>query len=207
MSALRPVRLTLLRPSPGAGPAIALLSWLVCWAPPGFIEPAAADEAPATRGCYARTYDADHMGAHKGQFVTKASVDILPPRPEQLDDPKWGIVSNATLRVWVKGHKAPFESFGACSARGGILECGGSVSAAEEDACKANTPGVHDCRVDSGDAGNFRIETRPQGIVVAVVGRLELVFAGSDTGPYLNLVASDAQNRDFLLHPAAQACR
>lgn len=160
----------------------------------------------ARHGCYERAYETKHLKAHKGQFVTKAEVDIQPARSEQLQDKKWGIVANADLRIWVKGYKKPFTSYGACSVKNGALDCGGSVSAAEEDQCGSSKPGVHKCRVDLGDAGDFRIETRPEGVVVSIIKRLELIPDGSDTGPYLNLVSSDGENSDFLLKAAEGKC-
>lgn len=149
-------------------------------------------------GCYERVYEARHLKAHKGQFVTKAKIEISPAGREQRGG-KWGIVANADLRIWVKGYNKPFESYGACSLKGGALVCGGSVSAAEEDECRSSRPGVQNCRVDMGDAGGFRIEARSEGVVVKVPKRLELVRGGSDTGPYLNLVSYDGENSDFLL--------
>lgn len=156
-------------------------------------------------GCYVRAYDARHLKAHKGQYVTRAQIEIVPASREQLSDNKWGIVANADLRIWVKGEKTPFDTYGACSLKGGALVCGGSVSAAEDDECRSSRSGVHDCRVDLGDAGGFRIESRRDGVVVSIPKRLELVSGGSDTGPYLNLVAHDGQNSDFLLQPS-EAC-
>lgn len=167
---------------------------------------AGASGALARHGCYERIYGAQHMNTHKGQFVTKVTVDIGPAQSEQLMDKKWGIVANADVRIWVKGHKKPFLTYGACSVKGGALDCGGSVSAAEDDQCKSSKPGVHGCRVDLADAGGFRVETRPKAVVISIPKRLELIPNNSDTGPYLNLVSSDGENSDFLLKPADGAC-
>lgn len=167
----------------------------------------AADVLPAT-GCYERVYDAAHLKAHEGQFVVRARMEIVSPFEEQLTDKATAtpIVANGDFRVWVRGRKKRFESYGACKARGGALMCLGSVSAAEDDYCNHSKPGVHDCRVDDVDAGAFTIETRPGGIVIKIEKRLELLYEGSDTGPYLNLVEDDAQNHDFLLERTGEAC-
>lgn len=164
-------------------------------------EARAADALPQ-QGCYQRVYSGPHMEAHKGQFIVKAELEIKPPEPEQGH----GIVANAALQVWVKGKKASFETLGACDVQGGALDCGASVSAAEVDQCKSSVPGVHDCRVDLGDAGSFRIEVRSGGVVVSVPKRMEMGQTGSDSGPYLNLVGSDKENSDFLLERAPEPC-
>ena len=168
----------------------------------------AADSLPQT-GCYERVYDAAHLAAHKGQFVVRTRVEIVSPFDEQLQDKttKTPIVANADFRVWVRGRKLRFESYGACTAEGGALACGGSVSAAEDDFCDHNKPGVHDCRVDAADAGDFNIEVRPEGILLTIVKRLELLYEGSDSGPYLNLVEADAENHTFLLTRTGEVCR
>lgn len=167
----------------------------------------AADALPAI-GCYERIYDAAHLKTHKGQFVVRARVEIVAPFEDQLKDNNTStpIVANGDFRVWVRGRKKRFESYGACKARDGALACLGSVSAAEDDYCDHNKPGVHDCRVDDVDAGAFTIEARAGGVVVKIKKRLELLYEGSDTGPYLNLVEDDAQNHDFLLTRTGDAC-
>lgn len=164
----------------------------------------AADALP-TRGCYQRAYEAAHLDAHKGQFVVKANLNIMPPTQDQLADKKWGIVANAELNVWVRGQKTIFQTEGGCSVKGNGLDCGAAISAAETEVCKTQTPGVTSCRVDLGDAGGFRIEARAEGVVVSIPKRVELTALNSDTGPYLNLFAGDKENSDFLLKPAG-AC-
>lgn len=165
----------------------------------------AASAGSPRMGCYERVYDSRHLQAHRGQYVVEATLNISPARAEQRGS-KWGIAVNADLTLRVRGQNVAFETYGSCSRRNGALECGGSVSAAEEDQCRSSKSGVHNCRVDLGDAGDFRIETRPEGVVVSIPKRLELVALGSDTGPYLNLVSNDGENSDFLLRPSADAC-
>lgn len=166
----------------------------------------AADRLPAN-GCYERLYDAAHLKAHKGHFVLRARVEIVVPFDEQLKATSTTIAANADFRVWVRGRKKRFESYGACTAQTGALACGGSVSAAEDDFCDHNNPGVHDCRVHDADAGDFKIEVQPEGVLLTIVKRLELLYEGSDTGPYLNLVESDAENHSFLLVRTGDVCR
>jgi hypothetical protein len=169
--------------------------------------PAFAGDRLAANGCYERAYDAAHLKAHKGQFVLRARVEIVAPFDEQLTAKSTTIVANADFRVWVRGHKKRFESYGACAAQAGALACGGSVSAAEDDYCDHNRPGVHDCRVDDADAGDFKIEARPEGVLVTIIRRLELLYEASDSGPYLNLVEDDAENHAFLLKRTGDVCR
>lgn len=171
--------------------------------------PATAAESLPQPACYERVYDAAHLAAHNGQFAVRARVEIVPPFDEQLEDKATTtpIVANADFRVWVRGRKLRFESYGACTAHAGALACGGSVSAAEDDFCGHNKPGVHDCRVDDSDAGNFKIEVRPEGILLTIVKRLELLYEGSDSGPYLNLVEGDAENHAFLLTRTGDVCK
>jgi len=81
--------------------------------------------------------------------------------------------------------------------------CLGSLSAAEADTCKSKRDGVRDCRVDPTDAGSFTVEGRPDGLLISIQTRLELVPAPYDVGPYLSLSAGNAENRAFLLKTIA----
>jgi hypothetical protein len=51
--------------------------------------------------------------------------------------------ADARLRMWVKGQKPGFDSFGACRPANGGLSCEGSLSAAEADVCTTDNDGVH----------------------------------------------------------------
>jgi hypothetical protein len=165
----------------------------------------AAADVPLA-GCYERVYDAAHLAAHKGQIVTRAT--LLVKAMEPMKTPAGRLVAEATVRMWAPHHKERFDSMGACSVSGAGLACGGSVSAAEIDVCKTRTTGVRDCRVDLGDGGAFDVAGRPDGLVVTVRGRLELMPSPYDTGPVMNLSGKDAENNSFLLKPAAaEVCK
>lgn len=149
---------------------------------------------PPLAGCYERIYDAAHLATHKGQLVVRATIAIA--ETKGLDAP---IVADATLKLWVRGKDKSFDSFGACSAKGEVLTCSGSLSAAEEATCKSKRDGLRECRIDPAEAGGFKVEGKSEGVLVSIPRRLELVPAPYDVGPYLNLSAGNAENRAFLL--------
>jgi hypothetical protein len=169
---------------------------------------AAVAEVPAP-GCYERVYDAAHLAAHRGQLVVRATV--LVKEPDAVEAAKRGPdhVPDAQLRLWVKGQKPSFDSFGACRPANGGLICQGSLSAAEADACKTSSDGIHgNCRIDAADAGAFGVVARAGGLMVTVLRRLELVPAPYDGGPFLYLSPGNVENHAFVLKPAPeQACR
>lgn len=163
---------------------------------------AQAETLPAL-GCYARAYDKAHLAAHKGQIVKEAWLAIEPRK----DVPPYPFL--ATLQFSPKGRgKATFSTFGACKEDGGGLLCNASLSAEETDLCKKKGDGVRHCRIGYDKSGSFRITTAPEGVLVAVVERLEM--PGPDTGgrsSYLYLGPDNAENHAFLLRPAdAKAC-
>jgi hypothetical protein len=98
----------------------------------------------------------------------------------------------------VRGNDKSFDSTGACSAT-----CAGSLSAAEEPTCKSKRDGLRECRIDGSDAGGFKVEGKPEGVLVSIPSRLELVQDPYDVGPYLNFSSSNAENRAFLLKKTA----
>jgi hypothetical protein len=165
-----------------------------------------AAEVPLA-GCYEHAYDKTHLAVHKGQIVTRAIVWIkatdLPRTPDFRD-----MIADADFLVSVKGSKDKFVSHGSCwSAKGG-LSCNGSLSAADADTCKVKTTGARDCRVNLADAGGFDIASRPDGVLVSISDRLELVQKPYDGGPFLNLSGKDPQNRGFLLKPVPiESCK
>ena len=172
--------------------------------------PAGAVEAPPLAGCYARVYDAAHLSRHKDQFVTRISLSVAAASRAMADTQGTGgspIVAQGKLRMWVRGHRQSFDSHGACAATDSGLMCGGSLSAAEADTCKSRRDGVRDCRVDPADSGSFKIEARPDGILVSIAERLELVPAPYDGGPFLSISPANSENRAFLLKSAPDACK
>jgi hypothetical protein len=157
---------------------------------------------PPLVGCYERVYDAAHLAAHKGQLVVRATISVTATKA--FDAP---IVADVTLKLWVrgkgKGLDKSFDSIGACSAQGNVLTCAGSLSAAEDSTCRSKQDGLRQCRIEPGDAGGFKVEGKPEGVLVSIPKRLELLQAPYDGGPYLNFSSSNAENRAFLLKKTA----
>lgn len=160
---------------------------------------ARAEEAPPLAGCYERVYGAAHLLLHKGQMVVRATLSIEKPPPEFQLDKSDPIIADGNLKVWVRGRKASFDSHGACRADAHGLLCGGSLSAAEADTCKSQRDGIRECRIDPTDSGSFRIDEKPEGVLVTITERLELVPAPYDAGPFLSLSPTNAENHAFLL--------
>ena len=113
------------------------------------------------------------------------------------------------LRMWVKGQKPAFDSFGACRPADGGLSCEGWLSAAESDAYKTHTDGVHrDCRIGTATTGAFGVVAQPDGLTVTIQRRLELVPEPYDGGPFLYVSPGNAENHAFALKPAPEsACQ
>ncbi|CCJ08710.1 hypothetical protein [Methylocystis sp. SC2] len=164
---------------------------------------AARAEPLPSLGCYARAYDKAHLSAHKRQIVDKARLSI----ETRKDTPPYPYL--ATLQFSTKGRGgATFSTFGACKADHGALLCNASLSAEETDLCKTRNDGVRHCRIGYDKSGVFRIAAQPEGVLVTVVERLEM--PGPDAGgraSYLYLSPNNAENRAFLVPPAAaKAC-
>ncbi len=161
-----------------------------------------ATEAPPLAGCYERVYDAAYMSRHKGQIVVRATISIEATRPGVWNE-RDRFVADGSLNIWVRGRSQSFDSHGVCRAEGNNLHCNGSLSAAEADTCKSKRDGVRQCRIDSADAGTFSVEGKPDGVLVSIRERLELVPAPYDGGPFLNLSRTNAENHAFLLKKTA----
>jgi hypothetical protein len=129
--------------------------------------------------------------------VVRATISVAATKA--YDAP---FVADAALKLWVRGKDKSFDSVGACSAKGNILSCAGSLSAAEEATCKSKRDGLRQCRIEPGDAGRFKIEGKPEGVLVSIPSRLELLQAPYDVGPYLNFSSGNAENHAFLLNKA-----
>lgn len=155
-------------------------------------------------GCYERVYDRVHLAAHMGQTVTQLRLSVAEVKPETRSDKER--VAEGKLKIWVRGHSRSFDSDGACRADDKGLFCQGSLSAAEEDACKSTQDGVRNCRISSDDAGSFRIVVKPRGVMVVIHKRLELVQEPYDIGPFLYLSPTNAENNAFLLNNSS-ACK
>lgn len=163
-------------------------------------------EAPRA-GCYERVYDEAHLKTHRGQFVRHARLKLGPTSVPKSEGGASPPVADAILQLWAGTHRTSFDSLGVCWAEGKSLICNGSDSAAETKLCGTKAPGLRDCRIEGAHNGRFRIEARPDGVIVKVVELLELPQTGSDAGPFLYLGPGDAENSDFLLKAAPEkAC-
>jgi hypothetical protein len=165
----------------------------------------AAAEAPAP-GCYERVYDTAHLAAHPGQLVVRATVLVKPLDAAEAAALGPSFAADAHLRMWVKGQKRSFDSFGACRPADGGLSCEGSLSAAEADECKTKNDGVHrDCRIGAATTGAFGVAVKSGGLMVTMLRRLELVPEPYDGGPFLYLSPGNAENHAFALQPAPES--
>ena len=163
---------------------------------------AAAADAPAP-GCYERVYDSSHLAAHPGQLVVRATVLVKPLDADTAKTLGPPFTADAHLKMWVKGQKPGFDSFGACRPADGGLACEGSLSAAEADECKTKNDGVHrDCRIGAATTGAFGVAVKADAMMVTILRRLELVPEPYDGGPFLYLSPGNAENHAFALKPA-----
>lgn len=153
---------------------------------------------PPLAGCYERVYDAAHLAAHKGQLVVRLSLSVAKTDAFDRSGPH-SFIAGGVLKIWLRGKDKSFDSISACWAKAGALTCNGSLSAAEAPACKSKQDGLRECRIDPGDAGGFMVEGKPEGVLVSIPKRLELLQRPYDGGPYLNFSSSNAENRAFLL--------
>jgi hypothetical protein len=158
---------------------------------------------PPLAGCYERVYDPAHLAGHKGQLVTRATLSISVASPEMLRD---NFIAEGDLKIWVRGIYKSFDSLGVCRAEGHGLICNGSVSAGEADDCKSKRDGVRQCRIYGPETGSFQVASRPDGVLVTIRERLELVPAPCHDGPWLYLSPTNAENRAFLLKRAFGIC-
>jgi hypothetical protein len=132
----------------------------------------AAAAEPPLAGCYQRTYDAAHLAQHKGQLVARLTLAIATPRDK--DTPPV-FVADGSLRLWVRGDGKSFDTLGGCRVDGKALACSAAVSAAETSVCRSREDGLRSCRVDLADAGGYRVEGRPEGVLLSIPNRLEMI--------------------------------
>jgi hypothetical protein len=154
---------------------------------------------PPLAGCYERVYDAAHLAAHKGQLVVRARLAVDATKMGDQAGKDNPFVADAMLLLWVRGKDKSFDSIGVCTAQGQALDCAGSLSAAEDSTCRTKQDGIRQCRIDPGEPGSFKVEPKPDGVLVSIPKRLELLQSPYDVGPFLNLSASNPEHRAFLL--------
>jgi hypothetical protein len=119
--------------------------------------------------CYARTYDPKHLAAHPKQKVVH--FFLTQSEWEDMDPPK---AFNVHFGFRLKNSDDTFSSEAGCAAKGD-----GAICSAE------------------GDGGQFSLSPRPDGLLVTVVGRLELEGMESFSP---DLAQSD--DREFRLYPS-----
>jgi hypothetical protein len=153
-------------------------------------------------GCYERVYDAAHLAAHKDQLVTRLALSVGKTDAFDQTGPH-PFIADGVLKMWVRGKDKSFDSVGACWAESYGLLCNASLSAAEASTCRTKQDGLRQCRIDPGDAGSFKVEGKPDGVLISIPKRVELLQQPYDGGPYLNFSASNFENRAFLLMKTA----
>jgi len=165
------------------------------------VAPGAAGAAePPLAGCYERVYEVAHLLEHKAQIPVRLTLSIA---AKDFGNQANGYVAEGVVRVWVRGNNdRSFDSIGACRVAGNGLACIGSVSAAEAPTCGSQPDGLLSCRIDPDHPGGFSVEGRPDGVVVLIPDRLELLRPPYDAGPYLNLSSSNVEHRAFQLKKA-----
>jgi hypothetical protein len=162
----------------------------------------AAADSPAP-GCYERLYDAAHLAAHPRQLVMRVTVLVKPLEPDAARTLGPPFTTDAHLRMWVRGQKPGFDSFGACRPDDGGLSCEGSLSAAEADDCRTKNDGVHrNCRIGAATTGSFGAVVKADGLMVTIQRRMEFVPEPYDGGPFLYLSPGNLENHAFALKAA-----
>jgi hypothetical protein len=163
---------------------------------------AGTTNTPPLAGCYERSYGSAHLAAHKGQLVTRATLSISAASPEKQSA---NFIADGDLKIWVRGRNQSFDSLGTCRAEGDGLLCNGSLSAGEADECKSKRDGIRQCRIYEG-GGSFEAVGKPDGVLVTVRERLELVPAPYHDGPFLYFSPTNTENHAFLLKRAFGVC-
>jgi hypothetical protein len=160
--------------------------------------------APPLAGCYERLYDTAHLTAHKGQIVERVRLAVTALSDPDMVKP---LIAEAPLTFWVRKVKKPFSTSGVCRTKGEGLVCEGSLSVTETDECPDIKDGVRDCRITWPEAaGFFRIELRPDGVVVTIPSRLEVPGPDETDGvPFLYLSKGNVENHEFRLKAVAAA--
>jgi hypothetical protein len=147
-------------------------------------------------GCYERAYDKAHLKEHSAQLIARATLEVMPRTPEMAPS---GAVAIGNLRLWVRKKRDSFQSYGTCHLDGGALSCRGSSSAYEAGGCPTQEDGVASgCRRVGRDNGVFRIESRPEGVLVMISKPIEMhgFMIESD---FLYLGPDNEENSKFLL--------
>jgi hypothetical protein len=173
--------------------------WRIAVAAGAFLAASAACAAEVPlAGCYERVYDAAHLAAHKDQIVTRVTISIAKTDALEQTGPH-PFIADGVLNMWVRGKDKSFDSVGACWAESYGLFCNASLSAAEASMCRTKQDGLRQCRIDPGDAGSFKVDGKPDGVLISIPKRIELLQKPYDGEPYLNFSASNSENRAFLL--------
>jgi hypothetical protein len=145
----------------------------------------------------------------RGAAVRAHLVEQLPRSLQAGTMQTNNIIAEGDLKIWIRGRTQSFDSLGACRPEGDSLLCKGSLSASEADTCKFERDGIHQCRIREAtlQSGSFQVVRKPEGVLVTIRKRLELVPAADDSGPFLYFSPTNAENRAFLLERASGVCK
>ncbi|PPD44146.1 MAG: hypothetical protein CTY15_07835 [Methylocystis sp.] len=169
---------------------------------PFFAQPAHAEEIVPLAGCYERVYDAAWLKGRPGQIVRRVTLFVAKTSVPQAPEDKQPILADATLAMHVGA--TAFSTLAACYWEKIGLVCNAALSAEETSLCKSKEDGVRDCRVSMTDAGSFGLAQKPEGLMLTVRERLEML-GPMDRSSFLYLSPDNVQNRAFLLAPAPEA--
>ncbi|QGM98531.1 hypothetical protein [Methylocystis parvus] len=166
------------------------------------VAPVRAEEIVPLAGCYARLYDAAWLKAHPGQIVRRVTLSVTKTAVPRTPGETQPILADATLAMW--SGQTSFSTVGACYWERVGLACNAALSAEERRLCKTKEDGVRDCRLSMTDSGSFALTQKPEGLLVTVRERLELL-GPMDRASFLYLSPSNAENHAFLLQPVPEA--
>lgn len=167
--------------------------------------PAGAEEIVPLAGCYERVYDAGWLKAHRGQIVRRATLLVTKTNVPETPGEQQPVLADALLVMWAD--ETAFSTIGACYWDKTGLACNASLSAVKAPLCKSGEDGPRACRLSQTDPGAFEIAQKSAGLMLTVRERLELP-GPTDGRTFLYLSPDNAENRSFLLQPAADAaCR
>lgn len=161
-----------------------------------------AEEIVPLAGCYARLYDAAWLKAHPGQIIRRVTLLVTKTAVPRTQGEKQSILADASLAMW--SGKESFSTLSACYWEKVGLVCNAALSAEETRLCKTREDGVRDCRVSMTDSGSFALAQKPEGLLVTVKERLELLGPVDQTS-FLYLSPTNAENHAFLLQPLPEA--
>ena len=134
------------------------------------VQPAQA----ALKGCFTRTYDADHLAKHKGQDVTSMTIQIGFDVNTEDDENLLTLRFRGDTKLWLNGF--------VCVERSG------------ETHCK-----ILDSAHDNAFGGSFVLKSKSENILLVPDGDLNLASEGT-FDPRKLQVADNAEHKTFKLN-------